>query len=333
MNNRSNDYKKRIVFPFNVSLIVIGCIIIGYIIMFAFPSLYDKLHFVPYYIMYEHQYWRLISWIFTAPFGLGSFLSFIFLPICLYFYYSIGNTLEMVWGRRQLVLFLLTSVILTDVCVMVSAFIVARINQALLMDFVMSPMYYLILSMYLAFAYINPDMQVMLYFVIPLKMKWLAIIDIVYIAYMFIVCGSLFTRVTIICFVATFGLFFFVDHAKGSGLKSVKKHADMRRNFRKAAYKAEAERNMKRNIREMQKNTGKEGYDPDSTYSEVDKLARKPFNPDNSKYKDTKTIHRCAVCGITEKDDPEMEFRYCSKCNGNLEYCREHLFTHEHVKW
>ena len=42
--------------------------------------------------------------------------------------------------------------------------------------------------------------------------------------------------------------------------------------------------------------------------------------------------HRCAVCGRTELDDPCLEFRFCSKCNGNYEYCQDHLFTHEHVK-
>ena len=42
--------------------------------------------------------------------------------------------------------------------------------------------------------------------------------------------------------------------------------------------------------------------------------------------------HKCAVCGKTELDDPNLEFRYCSKCNGNYEYCNEHLFTHTHVK-
>ena len=42
--------------------------------------------------------------------------------------------------------------------------------------------------------------------------------------------------------------------------------------------------------------------------------------------------HRCAICGRTEQDNPQLEFRYCSKCEGNFEYCSEHLFTHEHVK-
>ena len=44
------------------------------------------------------------------------------------------------------------------------------------------------------------------------------------------------------------------------------------------------------------------------------------------------TKHKCAICGRTEKDDPNLEFRFCSKCNGNYEYCQDHLFTHTHVK-
>ena len=35
--------------------------------------------------------------------------------------------------------------------------------------------------------------------------------------------------------------------------------------------------------------------------------------------------------GRTELDNPNLEFRYCSKCDGNYEYCSDHLFTHEHV--
>ena len=44
------------------------------------------------------------------------------------------------------------------------------------------------------------------------------------------------------------------------------------------------------------------------------------------------TRHKCAICGRTEADGENMEFRYCSKCNGNYEYCQDHLFTHTHVQ-
>ena len=39
-----------------------------------------------------------------------------------------------------------------------------------------------------------------------------------------------------------------------------------------------------------------------------------------------------AICGRTEKDDDTLEFRYCTKCEGGLEYCQDHLFIHTHVK-
>ena len=44
------------------------------------------------------------------------------------------------------------------------------------------------------------------------------------------------------------------------------------------------------------------------------------------------TKHKCAVCGRTEENSPGMQFRFCSKCDGNYEYCEEHLYTHTHVK-
>ena len=50
----------------------------------------------------------------------------------------------------------------------------------------------------------------------------------------------------------------------------------------------------------------------------------------NSKGQVTK--HKCAVCGRTELDGDNLEFRFCSKCKGNYEYCQDHLFTHKHVQ-
>jgi hypothetical protein len=43
-------------------------------------------------------------------------------------------------------------------------------------------------------------------------------------------------------------------------------------------------------------------------------------------------IHKCVVCGKTEKDDPNLEFRYCVDCQGDYEYCMEHLYSHQHVR-
>ena len=49
-----------------------------------------------------------------------------------------------------------------------------------------------------------------------------------------------------------------------------------------------------------------------------------------SQVKQREILHKCVVCGITEKDDPSMEFRYCSKCSGKQCYCINHIRDHEH---
>jgi len=41
--------------------------------------------------------------------------------------------------------------------------------------------------------------------------------------------------------------------------------------------------------------------------------------------------HRCRICGKTDKSNPELDFRYCTKCAGEECYCPEHIRNHEHV--
>ena len=43
-------------------------------------------------------------------------------------------------------------------------------------------------------------------------------------------------------------------------------------------------------------------------------------------------LHKCAVCGVTDADDPNKEFRYCSKCNGYYCYCMDHINNHVHIQ-
>ena len=42
--------------------------------------------------------------------------------------------------------------------------------------------------------------------------------------------------------------------------------------------------------------------------------------------------HRCTVCGKTDVTNPELEFRYCSRCNGYFCYCQDHINNHTHVE-
>ena len=50
----------------------------------------------------------------------------------------------------------------------------------------------------------------------------------------------------------------------------------------------------------------------------------------NAQKIEKKPKHRCEVCGRTEKDVPDMLFRYCSTCEGSFEYCEDHIQNHVH---
>ena len=141
--------------------------------------------------------------------------------------------------------------------------------------------YYINMSLFLAFAFLYPDMQLMLMFLIPIKIKWLAYLDIAMFVYE-IITGGIGTKISVIMALLNFIIFYF---------GFMRHKFDPKQMYRQAAYKQ----------------------------------AVKKTRPAAAR-------HKCAVCGITSDDAPDMEFRYCSKCNGNYEYCSDHLFTHTHVQ-
>ena len=140
--------------------------------------------------------------------------------------------------------------------------------------------YYINMSIFLAFAVMYPNMQVLLYFLIPIKMKWMGIVYGVFILYSF-VKSSWVGRVAIIASLFNFIIFFLST-----------------RNFKRVS---PGEIHRKRKFKQAA-----------STPKGV-------------------TKHKCAVCGRTELDGDHLEFRFCSKCDGNYEYCQDHLFNHVHV--
>ena len=145
-------------------------------------------------------------------------------------------------------------------------------------------------SLLLAFAATFPDQEIRLYLVLPLKVKWLGVIFAVPIVWQFIT-GSTVNRVAIVSSLLNF-LIFFVFTLRPSVTRLHPKDAE-----RRAAFK-----------REVKPKESKE----------------------NKTHIHPRAKHKCATCGRTDIDHPELEFRYCSKCKGNLEYCQDHLFTHTH---
>lgn len=220
------------------------------------------------------QIWRLITFLIYPPVqsGFGNpFIGYLFCFLVMYMYYSIGTTLERIWGAFRFNVYIFMGVL-------------GHILAAFILYLVTSqswPLttYYLNLSLFLAFAVTFPDAQFYLY-VIPVKAKWMAAFFGLDFLYSF-VTGGMVIRCEIALSLLNFFVFFL-----------------MTRNYNKINPKE---------IRRKQE-----------FKQQVNKVTKI-------------THHKCAVCGRTEKDDPNLEFRFCSKCDGDYEYCMDHLYTHKHV--
>lgn len=259
----------------NLTKYLMVCYVIGFVVELFMPNLLLYFTLEPGLIL-RGQIWRLVSWIIIPPSsGIIFFLFMIFL------YYSLGNTLERAWGAFRYNLYIFSGFLFT----IIGSFIVYFLTGGAIGFGALFSTYYINLSIFLACASIMPDIQLFLYGIIPVKMKWLAYLDIAMLAYD-MVKGNIVTRICIVASLLNFILFFL-------GSRSMHKYSP-----KEVARRQKFQKEVKR---------------PQNTYAGG---AR----------------HRCAVCGRTELDDPNLEFRYCSKCNGNYEYCQDHLFTHEHVK-
>lgn len=232
------------------------------------PSFLQYIVFDPVLIL-RGQVWRLVSFVFYPPnTGLLALLVF-------YFYYWIGSILEREWGSGPFTVFFFTGVLLT----IIYGFVVYFVYDLR----VMLDSSYLFLSMFFSFAAMYPDMQVLFMFVIPVRMKFLALIDAVF--FLMSVFSNPFP-INLLPVVALLNFFIFC----GADIKALlpRKKSQSTINFRKESAK----------IR----------------YEQQAKL----YN------------HKCSVCGRTDVSDPELEFRYCSRCAGYHCFCSEHINSHIH---
>lgn len=259
----------------NLTMYLLAGYAIGYLLSFTMPQLLTYFTLEPALIL-KGQVWRLLSWVIIPPND-----NIIFVIFMMLLYYSLGNTLESYWGAFRYNVYIFSGILFT----VIGAFIVNGLIGGITGFGSLYSTYYINMSIFLACASIMPDYQLLLYGIIPIKMKWLAVLDVVLLA-VDAVQGGLIIRIVIFASLLNFIIFFFCN-----------------RNLRGHSPKQAARR------KKFQKQISR----PQNQYAGGAK-------------------HRCAVCGRTELDDPTLEFRYCSKCNGNYEYCQDHLFTHEHVK-
>ncbi len=233
------------------------------------PLLMSYLTFDPALIL-QGQVWRIISFIFIPP-STG-----LLALIVIYFYYWLGNTLEQHWGTAQFTIYFFTGVLLTVIYGFAVYFIFGT-------RFVLSAQY-IYLSMFFSFATLFPNIQVLLFFIIPIKMKYLAIFDAVF--FIIGVISSPFPA-NLLPVVAVLNYLLFCGDELFGAMRRQKTSASTI-NFRKES----------RRIRKEQ---------------------------EAQLYK-----HKCSVCGKTDTDYPNLEFRYCSRCQGYHCFCEEHINNHIH---
>ena len=244
-------------------------------------SLY--LSFFPQAVLHG-QIWRIVTFIFVPmhSFSPNNLFSLLWFAMGTLFYYYIGNALERQWGTARFNVFYLLGAVLN---VLVGFIARTPVN-----------MYYVNLSMFFSFATLYPNMQVLLYGILPLKVKWLAWFDAALFTFdivRFLLAGYWLAALMPIIALLNYFIFFWDDMMALLGRKRSRaayQHSKQVIDFKKAQ-------------KEVRENSEKKGY-----------------------------IHKCAVCGITDADDPDMEFRYCSKCNGYYCYCMKHINNHVHVK-
>jgi len=158
------------------------------------------------------QLWRLITFIFLPPNS-----SPVWILFSLYFYWMIGTALENRWGSSRFTLFYLLGMAGSVLGVLITGGYADNT--------------YLNLSMFLAFAILNPDFQLLIFFVIPVKMKYLALLDAALYLIAFIT-GTWDTRVMILMALAN--LFLFLGGDIINSVRTEARYFKTRRNFRRA---------------------------------------------------------------------------------------------------
>ena len=188
----------------NLTIYMIVCYVIGYALMIVNPGILNWLSLEPAYIL-RGQVWRLVTWVLYPPSTSGVLW---FAIAVLFFYYPIGTSLERTIGTFKYTLYILSGVVFTILGAFILYFL---LGGNVLVGNVFST-YYISLSTFLAYAMCYPDMQVLLMFIIPVKMKWMAIFYVVIVVYemiQYVMAGAWYLVIPIVASLLNFIIFFF----------------------------------------------------------------------------------------------------------------------------
>lgn len=243
----------------NITVYLIACEVVAFVLAHRNPNLFEKLSLIPSRVM-DGEVFRLISFLAIPP-GDNLFWAF----FAWYLFYLMGTALEQYWGTFRYNVYLLTGYFAT----VAAAFVTPDLPAG---------NWFVEGTVFLAFAYLNPNFQLMIMFILPVRIKWFALLTWIGLTFV-VITGDWNERLAALASVLNFFLFF------GSEIK--------------ARIKGKG-RSMSRQAKQF---------------------TQKP----------ERFFHQCATCGITDADNPKLDFRYCSSCEGDLCYCETHLRDHEHV--
>ena len=160
---------------------------------------------------------------------------------------------------------------------------------------------YLNMSLFLAYATLFPDATFLLFFIIPVKGWIFALIDLVLVLFGLVTYSFPYNLFSVIS-LANYFLFFGKDVL----------------NVIPMSWRANAARLLHRKP-PVQKKAKVIHFDAGS-YEASTASVKAPYT------------HRCTVCGRTDVSNPELEFRYCSRCRGYYCYCQDHINNHTHIQ-
>ena len=161
---------------------------------------------------------------------------------------------------------------------------------------------YLNLSLFLAYATMYPDAQFLLLFIIPVKAWIFALVDLLLVVFGFVMYpfpANLFSVISL----ANYFLFFGKDVLN---VIPVSWRMNARRLFRKGPKKGQKSKTIP--------------FPTAGSYQASVATPKAPYT------------HKCTVCGRTDVTNPELEFRYCSRCKGYHCYCEDHINNHTHIE-
>ena len=154
----------------NLIVWLIGAYTIGFVLYQVNPSIIGLLMLSPYHILHG-QVWRLITWVFMP-----TDTNLVYLLIMALFYYQLGTTLERTWGTFRFNVYIFGGMLFTVIGAFLLYGIMYLMNGGVTTEMLLIgtsfSTSYINMSIFLAFACMYPDMQVLLMFIIPIKMKW-----------------------------------------------------------------------------------------------------------------------------------------------------------------